>query len=125
VTDLPVEEAAVTLPKLQKNDLAPIFLAAPTSTDERLKRIAAVSKGFVYAVSRTGVDRRTKGDFRDARKLAHRLQKFTKLPVAVGRIRLQSNSRRLAGTRTRRWWKRDCGDNRTESGTEAASVENL
>ena len=41
----------------QANDLAPIFLAAPTSTDERLKRIAQASSGFVYAVSRTGRDR--------------------------------------------------------------------
>ncbi len=84
VTDLPVEEAAVYLAEMQKNDLAPIFLAAPTSTDERLKRIAAVSKGFVYAVSRTGVTGARKEISDDARKLAHRLQKFTKLPVAVG-----------------------------------------
>src|SRR5689334_16576187 len=55
VTDLPVEEAAPYLAEMRKNELAPIFLAAPTSTDDRLKRIAKVSSGFVYAVSRTGV----------------------------------------------------------------------
>src|SRR3954469_7696780 len=50
VTDLPVEEASDYLRVMGKNDLSPIFLAAPTSPDERLKRIAAASRGFVYAV---------------------------------------------------------------------------
>src|SRR6202167_6534265 len=55
VTDLPVEEAGEYLRVMQAHDLAPVFLAAPTSPDERLKRIAEASRGFVYAVSRTGV----------------------------------------------------------------------
>jgi len=55
VTDLPVEEAQGYLRAMRANDLAPVFLAAPTSPDERLKRIAESSRGFVYAVSRTGV----------------------------------------------------------------------
>ncbi len=55
ITDLPVEEAGDYLREARKNDLATIFLAAPTSTDQRLKQIAEVSTGFVYAVSRTGV----------------------------------------------------------------------
>src|ERR1700728_216292 len=55
VTDLPVEEAGAHLRGMKANDLAPIFLAAPTSPDARLKRIAEASRGFVYAVSRTGV----------------------------------------------------------------------
>ena len=83
-TDLPVEEADFYLAELQKNDLAPIFLAAPTSTDERLKRIAAASSGFVYAVSRTGVTGQRKQLSDDAQALVRRLRKFTKLPIAVG-----------------------------------------
>ena len=55
ITDLPVEEAAEYLRHMRKRNLATVFLAAPTSTDERLKRIAEASTGFVYAVSRTGV----------------------------------------------------------------------
>src|SRR5215472_2688757 len=55
VTDLPVEESAEYIREARKNDLATIFLAAPTSTNQRLKRIAEVSTGFIYAVSRTGV----------------------------------------------------------------------
>src|SRR5947209_19117658 len=50
VTDLPVEEAGAYLAHMRKRNLATVFLAAPTSTDERLKRIAEVSTGFVYAV---------------------------------------------------------------------------
>jgi tryptophan synthase alpha chain len=83
-TDLPVEEADLYLAELRKNDLAAIFLAAPTSTDERLKRIAAASSGFVYAVSRTGVTGQRKQLPDDAQALVRRLRKLTKLPIAVG-----------------------------------------
>jgi tryptophan synthase alpha chain len=84
VTDLPVEEAAPYLAEMRKNELAPIFLAAPTSTDDRLKRIAKVSSGFVYAVSRTGVTGARKQLPEDAQMLVRRLRKYTKLPIAVG-----------------------------------------
>ena len=84
VTDLPVEEASNYLKQARKNDLATIFLAAPTSTDERLKQIAEVSSGFVYAVSRTGVTGARQQLAEDAQSLVKRIRKFTKLPVAVG-----------------------------------------
>src|SRR4029077_7180135 len=84
VTDLPVEEAAPYLAEMRKNELAPIFLAAPTSTDDRLKRIAKVSSGFVYAVSRTGVTGARKQLPEDAQTLVRRLRRYTKLPIAVG-----------------------------------------
>jgi tryptophan synthase alpha chain len=84
VTDLPVEEAADYLRHMRKRNLATVFLAAPTSTDERLKRIAEASTGFVYAVSRTGVTGARKELPEDAQKLVQRLRKFTKLPIAVG-----------------------------------------
>ena len=84
VTDLPVEEAGPYLAEMRKNDLAPVFLAAPTSTDERLKRIAQASRGFVYAVSRTGVTGAQKQLPEDAQLLVRRLRKYTKLPIAVG-----------------------------------------
>jgi tryptophan synthase alpha chain len=84
ITDLPVEESNHYIREMRRNQLATVFLAAPTSTDQRLKRIAEASSGFVYAVSRTGVTgtRRQLPD--DARQLVSRLRKFTKLPVAVG-----------------------------------------
>lgn len=84
VTDLPVEEADEYLRAMRVHDLAPIFLAAPTSPDDRLKRIAEVSRGFVYAVSRTGVTGARQQLASDAQKLVRRLRRVTKLPIAVG-----------------------------------------
>jgi len=84
LTDLPAEEAGDYLREARKHDLATIFLAAPTSPDARLKRIAEVSTGFVYAVSRTGVTGARKQLPEDAQGLVKRLRKFTRLPIAVG-----------------------------------------
>ena len=84
VTDLPVEEASEYLQKMKKYDLAPDFLAAPTSTEERLRRIAQASRGFVYAVSRTGLTGQRQHLAEDARKLVRRLRRVTKLPIALG-----------------------------------------
>jgi len=84
LTDLPVEEAGEYLHAMRRHDLAPVFLAAPTSPDDRLKRIAAASRGFVYAVSRTGVTGARQQLAGDAQKLVRRLRRVTKLPIAVG-----------------------------------------
>jgi tryptophan synthase alpha chain len=84
LTDLPVEEAGEYLKAMKKHDLAPVFLAAPTSPDARLKRIAEASRGFVYAVSRTGVTGARQTLASDAKKLVQRLRRLTKLPIAVG-----------------------------------------
>lgn len=84
ITDLPVEEANEYLREMRKAQLATVFLAAPTSTDERLQRIAQVSTGFVYAVSRTGVTGAKQQLPEDAPELVSRLRKYTKLPIAVG-----------------------------------------
>jgi len=84
VTDLTVEEADAYRGLMAQHGLAPIFLAAPTSPDQRLKKIAQACQGFVYAVSRTGVTGTQKELAGDARDLVRRIRKFTKLPVAVG-----------------------------------------
>jgi tryptophan synthase alpha chain len=84
ITDLPAEEADDYLNEMGKRQLATVFLAAPTSPDARLKRIAEVSTGFVYAVSRTGVTGARQQLPDDARKLVKRIRKYTALPVAVG-----------------------------------------
>src|SRR5258708_3336845 len=84
ITDLTVEEADEYRSLMAAQKLATIFLAAPTSTDERLKRIAQVSSGFVYAVSRTGVTGTQQQLASDAKDLVRRIRKYTKLPVAVG-----------------------------------------
>jgi tryptophan synthase alpha chain len=84
VTDLPVEEAVPYLAAMERHQLDPVFLVAPTSPDLRLKMIADKSRGFVYAVSRTGVTGTRQEVAGDARELVNRLRKFTKLPIAVG-----------------------------------------
>ncbi|HEY5055622.1 MAG TPA: tryptophan synthase subunit alpha [Acidobacteriaceae bacterium] len=84
LTDMIVEEAEEYLAEMKANDLAPVFLAAPTSPDARLKAIAAASKGFVYAISRVGITGTRDAVASDAPDLVARLKKFTQLPIAVG-----------------------------------------
>jgi tryptophan synthase alpha chain len=83
-TDMIVEEAAEYLVELDRVGLAPIFLAAPTSPDERLEAIAAHSRGFVYAISRTGITGKQQSLAADAAALVARIRRWTTLPVAVG-----------------------------------------
>jgi tryptophan synthase alpha chain len=84
LTDMIVEEADEYLQEMRANNLAPIFLAAPTSPDVRLRAIAAASKGFVYAISRVGITGTRESVASDAPALVERLRRFTNLPVAVG-----------------------------------------
>jgi tryptophan synthase alpha chain len=83
-TDMIVEEADEYLTQLHHHGLFPIFLAAPTSSDQRLKMIADVCEGFVYAVSRVGITGIQQNLAADARRLVERLRRFTQLPIAVG-----------------------------------------
>src|SRR5579862_9778715 len=83
-TDMIVEEAAEYLTKMDRAGLAPVFLAAPTSPDERLKAIATNSKGFVYAISRVGITGTQQSVATDAASLVARIRRWTSLPVAVG-----------------------------------------
>jgi len=84
LTDVIVEEAGEYLAEMARVNLAPVFLAAPTSTDERLEAIAAHSKGFVYAISRTGITGKQQSLAADAAALVARIRRWTRLPVAVG-----------------------------------------
>ena len=84
VTDLTVDEAGDYIACMRQCSLATVFLAAPTSPDARLAKIAAASRGFIYAVSRTGVTGTQADVSSDARELVVRIRKLSKLPVAVG-----------------------------------------
>ena len=84
LTDLTVEEADEYRRLTSACGLNTIFLAAPTSPDQRLKKIAQACQGFVYAISRTGVTGTRDQLEGDAANLVKRIRKFTKLPVAVG-----------------------------------------
>jgi len=84
ITDLPVEEAGTYLREMRQRNLATVFLAAPTSSESRLKQIVQASSGFVYAVSRAGVTGARKHLTDDAQKLVRRLRRHSPLPIAVG-----------------------------------------
>ncbi|HEY8560780.1 MAG TPA: tryptophan synthase subunit alpha [Pyrinomonadaceae bacterium] len=84
ITDLVPEEAAEFRRILAAKNLALIMLAAPTSSDERLRKICAEASGFIYAVSRAGVTGARQALSDDAENLVGRLRKYTDLPIAVG-----------------------------------------
>lgn len=84
VTDLPPEEASEWLEAARPADLDTVFLAAPTSPPERLRRVAEASRGFVYAVSRTGVTGERQALSDEARPLTERLRALTREPVVLG-----------------------------------------
>lgn len=83
--DLPPEEAAADyLPTLRAQGLDTVFLLAPTSTTERMRRIAQASSGFVYYVSRTGVTGERQLLTKTLPKEVKRVRRKVKLPLAVG-----------------------------------------
>jgi len=84
VTDLPPEEACEWLGIARGEGLDTVFLASPTSPGERLRRVAEASRGFVYAVSRTGVTGERDALSADAGPLVERLRALTREPVVLG-----------------------------------------
>jgi tryptophan synthase alpha chain len=84
VPDLPPEEGDPLRAAAAPRGLDTIFLAAPTSTDERLARVAAGSRGFIYCVSLTGVTGVRTSIAGDIGALVGRLKRHTALPVCVG-----------------------------------------
>jgi tryptophan synthase alpha chain len=83
-TDLTPEEAGDYRRILAAHHLDTIFLGAPTSTDERLVKIAACSSGFLYLISRTGVTGAKDALPEDLPALIRRARAATQLPIAVG-----------------------------------------
>jgi tryptophan synthase alpha chain len=84
ITDLTPEESEEYRGVLCAHHLDTIFLAAPTSTDERLVKIAACSSGFLYLISRTGVTGAKDALPDDLPALVRRVRRVTQLPIAVG-----------------------------------------
>ena len=84
ITDLIPEEAQSWAEALYQRELDPIFLAAPTTSDKRLARIARQARGFIYAVSRAGVTGARDEMTRDAEALVQRVRSVSDLPIAVG-----------------------------------------
>src|SRR5713226_3675842 len=84
VTDLTPEESEEYRRVLAAHHLDTIFLGAPTSTDERLAKIAACSSGFLYLISRTGVTGAKETLPDELPSLLRRARSVTHLPIAVG-----------------------------------------
>ncbi len=84
ITDLTPEEAGDYRAALHTRGLDTIFLAAPTTTEERIRRIADASTGFLYLISRTGVTGARENLPEDLPALIRRARGATKLPLAVG-----------------------------------------
>jgi len=84
VTDLTPEESVEYREILTRHKLDTVFLAAPTSDAERLQKIAAVSSGFLYIISRTGVTGAKDAMPQDLPALLRRARNATTLPLAVG-----------------------------------------
>jgi tryptophan synthase alpha chain len=84
VLDLPIEEADDFRNMLAKRGIDTILLLSPTTTDDRLRKAAALGSGFLYAISRLGVtgarDRIADG----AREIVERIRRVSPLPVALG-----------------------------------------
>lgn len=84
LTDLSVEEAGPYIAPLRAAGLDTVFLAAPTSTERRLKLVAEYSTGFVYLVSRTGVTGERESLAESLDPLLAKMRRVTNLPLAVG-----------------------------------------
>jgi tryptophan synthase alpha chain len=84
VPDVPVEEATELQSTARARGVDVILLAAPTSTDVRLARIAAAASGFIYCVSTTGVTGARSSLRRDLPEFVGRIRSYTDLPLAVG-----------------------------------------
>lgn len=84
VVDLPHEEAADHIKNCKENEIDPIFIIAPSTTDERIKEITKDAKGFIYYVCRkgtTGMKNTLPDNF--ANKIA-KIKKLSNLPVVAG-----------------------------------------
>lgn len=84
VVDYPPEEARPLVAVLDARGLDTIFLLSPTTTDERLKRVAELGRGYLYYVSLRGVTGASHLDVAEVASRIRHLREFTRLPVGVG-----------------------------------------
>ncbi|NNJ96953.1 MAG: tryptophan synthase subunit alpha [Gammaproteobacteria bacterium] len=82
--DMPPEEASDYLAALDSKKLDPVFLIAPTSTEQRIAKIGSVASGFVYYVSLKGVTGAANLDVADVREKVDSIRKKIDLPIGVG-----------------------------------------
>ena len=99
VVDYPPEECGDFSALAKKNGIDPVFLLAPTSTDERIGQVARVGSGYLYYVSLRGVTGAANLDFSEVTAKIPRIRAATRLPIGVGfGIRDADSARRIAET---------------------------
>jgi tryptophan synthase alpha chain len=84
VPDLPPEEGQLYLESMDDQNLAPIFIYAPTTTDDRMKMLAGHARGFVYCVARKGVTGQQTTFSQELEAYLKRCRQATDLPLALG-----------------------------------------
>jgi len=84
IVNLPPEEAVGLSVSLDANGIEPVYLLAPTTTDERAKMICQASRGFVYYVSLKGTTGAANLDIDDVTEKMARFKKVSPLPIMVG-----------------------------------------
>lgn len=82
--DMPPEEATEITPLLKEAEIAPIFLLAPNSSYERIKKVNEVGSGFLYYVSLKGVTGASHLDLAEVEKKVHQIREISELPIGVG-----------------------------------------
>ena len=82
--DLPIEEAGGFRETLAQAGLDTIFLLSPTTTEERIRKAAALGSGFLYGISRLGVTGARDRVAAGADALVRRIRAHTTLPIALG-----------------------------------------
>ena len=99
VVDYPPEECVDFSELMKKNEIDPVFLLAPTSTDKRIEQVARVGSGYLYYVSLRGITGAGNIDLGDVAARIPRIRAATKLPIGVGfGIRDAESARRVAET---------------------------
>ena len=99
VVDYPPEECVEFAALMKRNDIDPIFLLAPTSTDKRIHEVARSGSGYLYYVSLRGVTGASNIDLSDVASHLPKIRAATKLPIGVGfGIRDAESARRVAQT---------------------------
>jgi tryptophan synthase alpha chain len=99
VVDYPPEECEQFAALAKKNDIDPIFLLAPTSTDRRIEQVARVGSGYLYYVSLRGITGATHLDLSEVSSRIPKIRAATRLPIGVGfGIRDAESARKVAQT---------------------------
>jgi tryptophan synthase alpha chain len=84
IVDYPPEECEEFAGLLKRNGMDPVFLLAPTSTDQRIRDVARVASGYIYYVSLRGVTGASHLDYSEVTKRIPAIRAATRLPIGVG-----------------------------------------